>query len=87
MDFLNPLYPALLMTRIDWQRAARNGQLTEALHLFACRLAWLRHGDQRARGELIRALEDGDAEIRTIAASLLVDPINHQLPNSALPCG
>lgn len=45
----------------------------QVLHLFACRLAWLRHGDQRAHRELIRASEHGDPEIRVIAAVLLVD--------------
>lgn len=61
----------LHMTGIDWQGAARNGQLKEALYLFACRLAWLRHGDRRAHDELVRASECSYAEIRAIAASLL----------------
>lgn len=61
------------MTGIDWQEATRKGQLMNALYLFACRLAWLRHGDQRAHQELIRASEQGDPEIRVIAASLLLD--------------
>ena len=59
------------MTGIDWQGAARNGHMTAALYLFACRLAWRRHGDQRAHDELVRASECGDAEIRAIAAMLL----------------
>lgn len=37
------------MTGIDWQEATRKGHLMDALYLFACRLAWLRHGDQKAR--------------------------------------
>lgn len=61
------------MTGIDWQSAARSGHLTEVLHLFACRLAWRRHHDLRAYGELVRASEDGKTEIRAIAASML-DP-------------
>ena len=59
------------MTGIDWQGAARKGQLTEVLYLLACRLAWRRHGDQRARDELVRASECGNAEIREIAANIL----------------
>lgn len=59
------------MTGINWQDAARKGQMTEVLYLFACRLAWRRHGDQRARDELVRASECDNAEIREIAANLL----------------
>lgn len=59
------------MTSIDWQEATRKGKLMDALYLFACRLAWRRHGDQRARDELIRASEHGDPKIREIAASFL----------------
>ena len=81
------------MTGIDWRRATRKGRLTEALHLFACRLAWLRHGDDRAYEDLIRASEHGDPEIRVIAATLLLDsPVadarNHfgsQNPREARP--
>lgn len=61
------------MTGIDWQGATRKGQLMQALHLFACQLAWLRHGDERAYDELIRASEHADPEIRVIAAALLLD--------------
>ena len=71
------------MTGIDWQGTARKGQLTRVLHLFACRLAWLRHGDLRAHGELIRASEHADPEIRAVAANLLTqsgtaEPRNQQ---------
>lgn len=59
------------MTGIDWQEATRKGQLKDALYLFACRLAWLRHRDQRAHNELIRASEHGDSEIRVIAIAFL----------------
>lgn len=61
------------MTSIDWQGATRKGRLRQALHLFACRLAWLRHGDQRAYDQLIRASEHSDPEVRVIAAALLLD--------------
>lgn len=49
------------------------GQLMQVLHLFACRLAWLRHGDKRARHELLRASESADLELRLIAADLLAE--------------
>lgn len=61
------------MSGIDWQAAKRKGKLTHALHLFACRLAWLRHGDERAHHKLIRASAHADPEIRAIAARMLFD--------------
>lgn len=57
------------MAGIDWQTTAKRGRMLEALYLFACRLAWLRHGDERAHSELVRA--------SVVAAKLLsksVDP-------------
>ena len=67
------------------------GKLLDALYLFACRLAWLRHGDQSAQHELIRAAEHEDPEIRGIAAALLVDSAtaesrNHHGDQRSLLC-
>ena len=62
------------MTSIDWQGTTRKGQLGEVLYLFACRLAWRRHGDQRAQDELIRASQCADSELRAIAATFLDSP-------------
>lgn len=60
------------MISIDWQETARKkGRLTKVLRLFACRLAWLRHGDAKAHDALLLAAKDADPEIRTIAASFL----------------
>lgn len=59
------------MADIDWARVARRGQLKHALHLLACRLAWIRHGDLRAHCELANACHDTDPDIREIAAGML----------------
>jgi len=70
------------MSSIDWQGAARMGQLTKALYLAACRLAWRRHGDRRAREELVRASEAGDPQIRKIAAAMLDSSSDRDLDKS-----
>lgn len=53
---------------LDWTEIRSEGLLMEALYLFACRLAWLRHADLKAYEELIRAARDSDPEMRHISS-------------------
>ena len=61
------------MISFNWSEVARKGRLPDALYLYACRLAWLRHGDSHALQVLVRAAEADDAEMRLIASTFLLE--------------
>jgi hypothetical protein len=61
------------MANIDWPLVARKGFLTDALGLFACRLAWRRHGDQQAYDQLLRASRNASPDLRLIASTFLCE--------------